>query len=146
AADSRASVLDAETRCTSQGAQLFTFTRMRVLERLKGEPPSELVVRTPGGELGELTQKVHGAPEFAAGDEVVLLLQAVPGQTGLFTVTGFSQGAFRVVADAQLGRAVVRPAGPALLTGGKVTPPAALGPEPADAFLARLRRLASERP
>lgn len=138
----RGVVEESESRFTSAGTQIFTFSRVRVLEHFKGAAVETVEVRTPGGTVGELTQQVTGAPELAPGDEVILLLRRVHPEHDLYLVTGFSQGVFRVVADAQHGRAVVRPPGPVQLDDGKLGPPPASSPVRAIDFAERLRRAA----
>lgn len=129
-----------ESRRTSSGEQIFTFTRVRVVERFKGEPAQYVEVRTPGGTVGELTQRVAGVPALVEGDEVILLLRRVHPEHAIHLIVGFSQGCFRLVTDPRLGRAVVRPAGPAEFRDGQVAAAPALEPIPEAAFFERLRR------
>lgn len=78
-----------------------TLVTVAASEYLKGNLTADsIVVRVPGGQLGRYRTVFVGAPEFQAGDEVVLFLRAN-------RIVGLSQGAFRIVPDAQTGRPTV---------------------------------------
>jgi len=88
-----ARVLD--SRVASSGEFLWTHYRLQVLDRLKGDFPSEITVSEPGGALNGLTMHVAGVVEYRAGEEVILFLSPTP--IGYWRTTGFSQGKFSVV-------------------------------------------------
>ena len=71
----------------------------------RGTPSRTVTFRVPGGQVGRYKSVTVGAPEFRAGDEVVLFLKsrgpAVP------QVFGLNQGVFRVRVDARNGRRMV---------------------------------------
>jgi len=78
-----------------------TLVTVAASEYLKGNlTVDSIVVRVPGGQLGRYRTVFVGAPEFRVGDEVVLFLHGN-------RIVGLSQGAFRVVPDAQTGRPTV---------------------------------------
>ncbi len=82
-----------------------TFVTVSVAEYLKGDLGKTLIFRVPGGQLGRYRTIFVGAPEFQAGDEVVLFLKhSAPSYP---YIIGLSQGAFRVVPDARTGRRMV---------------------------------------
>lgn len=58
---------------------IWTETRIVVDERLKGASDGIVMVREPGGELGDRATVVFGAPEFAPGERVLLFLARTPG-------------------------------------------------------------------
>jgi hypothetical protein len=108
-----ASELVVHGRVVSLRAQLVgdrrtieTVVTLSVLDPIKGEPGQTVYFRVPGGQIGRYRRFMVGAPEFTAGDEVVLFLKgrapAVPFPFGL------SQGVYRVVRDAD-GRTLVTP-------------------------------------
>ena len=71
----------------------------------KGTPSRVVTVRVPGGQIGRYKSVTVGAPEFKAGDEVVLFLKAQgPAVPQIF---GLNQGVFRVRVDARSGRRLV---------------------------------------
>jgi hypothetical protein len=76
----------------------YTYTRIQVAEQLLGEPlPIDLVVRQPGGEIGDQGYHVAGSAEFAEGEEVFIALHDVPEESaGVKEVVGLASGKFRV--------------------------------------------------
>jgi len=93
----------ADTRV--ENGEIFTDTRFHVLETEKGQLPTSIVVRQPGGKFQHLNSHVEGAPEFRVGEEVYLFLWGRPGRQ--FYVLGWSQGTFRVHRDALSGKQTV---------------------------------------
>ena len=71
----------------------------------RGSASRTVTFRVPGGQIGRYRSVMVGAPEFRAGDEVVLFLKsdgpAVP------QIFGLNQGVFRVRVDARTGRRLV---------------------------------------
>lgn len=120
-----------------------TVTRVRVESLLKGQAPEVVEVRTPGGSVGELTQKVFGAPELTPGEPVILFLHELPGAArSRYAVEGFSQGKFDVIKGPG-GTSLVaqRLGGIGLLQpGGKVVPAREPEPIPERDFVERIRR------
>jgi hypothetical protein len=71
----------------------------------RGTPSRTVTFRVPGGQMGRFKSVTVGAPEFRAGDEVVLFLKAQgPAVPHVF---GLSQGVFRVRVDTRSGRRLV---------------------------------------
>lgn len=82
-----------------------TFVTVAAAEYMKGDLGETVTFRVPGGQIGRYRTVFVGAPEFKAGDEVVLFLKHA-GPSYLYII-GLSQGAFRVVPDARTGRRMV---------------------------------------
>jgi hypothetical protein len=103
-----ATVSSAQTHWAAGGAQsgqLFTTVELAAREQWAGAPLGErFLVRTPGGELGELAQEVVGSPRLLPGQQVVLFLHrrvlAHAGELAIFEVSHWSLGAFMVFAPA----------------------------------------------
>lgn len=98
-------VVDVRSRWVDGRRSLETFVTIAAAEYLKGNLGEHLTIRVPGGQMGRYRTVFVGAPEFAAGDEVVLFLKRA-GQSNPYII-GLSQGAFRVVPDARTGRRMV---------------------------------------
>jgi hypothetical protein len=83
-----------------------TVITVAVVDALKGQPGETVYFRVPGGQVGAYRRVMIGAPEFAAGEEVVLFLKGrAPGVPYPF---GLSQGVYRVVRGAA-GQTLVTP-------------------------------------
>lgn len=78
-----------------EGGRIFTHVTLEAREHLKGEAEDEVTFRLLGGRMGDLVTIVHGSPDFALGEEVVVFLERPKGSEHL-VVTGMSQGKFRV--------------------------------------------------
>jgi hypothetical protein len=101
----RGEVVDVRADWVDGRRSVETFVTIAVAEYLKGHLGDSLTFRVPGGQIGRYRTVFVGAPEFREGDEVVLFLKhAGPAYP---YITGLSQGAFRVVADARTGRRMV---------------------------------------
>jgi len=86
-------------RCTgsmveSRGGEIWTVTFFQVSEVWKGDAPGVARVRLLGGRTEQLTSHIAGVPEFRAGEEVILFLEAEP--TGEYSVLTWQQGTFRI--------------------------------------------------
>ena len=86
--------LDAESHFEDLGRRrrIVTDTRVRVEEKLaKGEGiEQELMVRTLGGSVGDLGERVHGQAQLLLGEPCVCFLLQAPD--GLHYVNGMAQG------------------------------------------------------
>lgn len=74
------------------GQRIKTRARVAVEQGLKGvKGGQQVTVEVPGGGVGDIGQKVPGAPTFSEGESVVLFLTGSLGQAPL-KVLGLSQG------------------------------------------------------
>jgi hypothetical protein len=120
---------------------------VEVIESFKGSSAAgaALVFRVPNGQVGRYRRVVLGAPEFAAGDEVVVFLRGRP--PAIPALYGLSQGVYRVSPDGN-GRPVVTPVpvtaqGPGTLRVVRGDP--ARRPMPIDAFAREVRAVSEGR-
>lgn len=94
AADSivQGKVLKIDVRASKDGRRITTHIQVAVSEALKGQPTT-VEIEQPGGELGDVGQRVSGTAKFAVGDEVVVFLE----QHGpRFLLVGMAQGKFKI--------------------------------------------------
>jgi hypothetical protein len=71
--------------------RVVTDTRVRVEEVLaKAAPANELMVRTLGGSIGRLGERVHGQAQLVLGQPCVAFL--LEGPDGIHYVNGMAQG------------------------------------------------------
>lgn len=86
-----------------EGGRIVTRSRVKLEGALKGAPGSQVVLRTQGGVVDGIGQKVYGEPSFAVGEEVVVFGRHIGAE---LRPVGMAQGKFRVVLDAGVTRAV----------------------------------------
>jgi hypothetical protein len=79
------------------GRMVVTEALVRVEDKLFGNAPSVVVVRTFGGRVGDFVVEAHGFPRFQLHEKVLLYLE--PERDGASKVTGYQQGQFRIVRD-----------------------------------------------
>jgi hypothetical protein len=133
-------VVDVRSDWTTDRFRIETFVTLEAGAYFKGGPGERVTFRVPGGTIGRYRSLMVGAPEFRAGDEVVIFLTSEgPSVPHVF---GLSQGVFRVRRQLRSGRRLVVP--PALMaasdTPQRVTRGAAARrPVPLDAFGAQVR-------
>lgn len=89
----------------SDRTRVETRVTIEAASYLKGDLGRRVTFVVPGGTLGRYRTVVSGAPQFAAGEEVVLFLGArVPA---LPFVVRLGEGVFRVQPDARTGQRLV---------------------------------------
>ncbi|HXH25251.1 MAG TPA: hypothetical protein VNI78_08385 [Vicinamibacterales bacterium] len=98
-------VVDVRSHMTAGRRTIETLVTLAVLDALKGEPGRTVVFRVPNGQVGRYRRIMVGAPEFEAGDEVVVFLAGRPPVVPI--PFGLSQGVYRVSRAG--GRAIVTP-------------------------------------
>lgn len=88
--------------------RIVTEVTLEVLQSLKGEHTTgeRVVILSEGGVVGDLATRVHGAPVFFDGEEVVVFLEE-NDVVGLPLVAGMNQGKFSVTVDIDSGGRVV---------------------------------------
>ena len=79
------------------GRIIVTEAQIQVEEKVFGNVPSVVVVRTFGGTMDGYTVEAHGFPKFRANERLLLYLEAE--KDGASRVTGYQQGQFRIVRD-----------------------------------------------
>lgn len=130
---------------------IYTLVRVTVENTMKGAAGvREVLVRQPGGEIGDKGIKVSGYPDFAQGEEVILFLEPFEARgphSGAVRVVGMAQGKFGVGTDKKTGKKLVMPSQemPTLLTpqGEEASP--VTGPVPLDDFLRSIQRELTQR-
>lgn len=81
------------SRFTSDRQRIVTDTEIAVSQAVKGEVQKTIVVMQPGGEVGDLGQKVAGVALFTPGEEVVVFLER---RGERYFVVGLGQGKYKV--------------------------------------------------
>lgn len=92
------------TSCGRVGGRLFTYALIRVKTWHKdtggvgghGSATKEILVRVPGGRMGDEWWRVEGMPLYQKGEDVLLFLKR---QQGFYWTLGLQQGKFRLTRD-----------------------------------------------
>jgi hypothetical protein len=131
------------------GQLIWTHYQLQLEETLKGEASGSLIVSEPGGTVGDQGMSIAGTPEYAVGDEVVLLVWQTP--IGYLRTSGWGQGKFTVSAakgsSTKIVHASLQARGRELVEAkpdgsrGIETLPSALDGLPLHEFMGRLRLL-----
>ena len=127
-------VVEVRSALTGPRRAIESVVTLSVIESLKGNPGATVAFKVPNGQVGRYRRILVGAPEFEAGDEVVVFLHArAPALPPLF---GLSQGVYRVAGEG--ARRVVRGDG---ARGDRVRQPVAIDAFTRDvrAVMARVR-------
>lgn len=94
----RGSVMRVESQWTNDRRGMETVVMLQVESSLKGPSAETVRFRVPGGQLGRYRHLVVGAPVFGIGQRIVVFLRS--NGAALPHILGFSQGVFRVAAEA----------------------------------------------
>jgi hypothetical protein len=90
----RAKVEKQKSYWTADGRRIYTLVTLSRSAVWKGAVPERLVVQVPGGQVGDLVQRVDAAPTFSDAGEVVLFLAR--GAGGRWKVREMGLGKFAV--------------------------------------------------
>jgi hypothetical protein len=90
-----------EQRSVWEGTHIYTYSRVHVATSVAGElkPEEETWVRTLGGAVGNIGQRVEGEAVFTVGRPSLVFLRR--DRTGTYAVTARAQGQFGLYLDEQ---------------------------------------------
>lgn len=88
-----------------ENGSIWTLSEFELVERFQGSPPSRIRIRLPGGRVGGISTHVEDVPQFRAGEEAVLFLEA--RTDGSYGVTAWAEGTFRIRKSAASGQELV---------------------------------------
>jgi hypothetical protein len=89
-------VLKVNSFWSPSGRLIVTEAMVQVEEKIRGEAPSVVIVRTAGGTVGGYSIEAHGFPKFAVGERLLLFVQ---NPSDVAQVTGYRQGQYRIFVD-----------------------------------------------
>jgi hypothetical protein len=72
----RGFVVNTQATRDAHTGNISTYVDLEVAENLKGSAGKTLRIRVSGGEVGNVSQEVAGAPRFEVGQDVLLFLEA----------------------------------------------------------------------
>ncbi|MEI6226172.1 MAG: hypothetical protein WCS72_15620 [Deltaproteobacteria bacterium] len=79
---------------SEDGRRIYTLVDLDVVSTWRGDRVASVQVIVPGGVVGDIGQRVDGAPSFGGGEEVVVFLHRA--EAGGYRVAGLAQGKFSV--------------------------------------------------
>ena len=100
-----AKVVDVRSYWDPTGSTIFTDVTLDVKGRLHGSSDNQIIVRVPGGTVGDFTVEMEGAPKFDMDDDVVAFIAR--WYDGVPMVAGYFQGLMKVQHD-KLGNDFLR--------------------------------------
>lgn len=89
-------VTELRSSWSEDGRAVVTDVVVKVEERVFGEAPQLVTVRTFGGQVGDFRVEAEGFPRFAEGERVLLFVKR-DDSDGTLRVHGYQQGQYRVV-------------------------------------------------
>jgi len=99
-----AQVVDIYSYWNTDRSMIFTDVTLDVKGRLHGAADRQVVVRVPGGTVGDFTVEMQGAPSFEMDEEVVAFIAR--WEDGTPKVEGYFQGLSQVRRD-KAGNAIL---------------------------------------
>jgi hypothetical protein len=98
---------EAWTSWNAVHTRIYTFTRVRITQTLKGAAADTVVVKQIGGSAGGYTQHVSGVRPMQTGEDALLFLRPSEARDGTMVIVGLMQGHFRFARDTQTGSTIV---------------------------------------
>jgi hypothetical protein len=99
-------VLSFKSQWDGERQNIYTYVKVHVSRTIKGELKSDQIVfKQLGGRVGEASTVIFGAPEYQAGQRVLLFLDT--DAIGTLRVAHLFQGKYDIVADQGSGRTLV---------------------------------------
>lgn len=91
-------VIDIESRWDNESRTIYTYVKVIVEKMIKGNKNlNEIVVKVPGGRVGDEAMLVSESPAFKLGERTILLLDI--DTSGEYQVLGGIQGKYTVIKD-----------------------------------------------
>ncbi len=88
----RGQVVAVECYWNCEKNNIFTDVTLLVDEYLKGDGPRKMIIKIPGGTVGDKTQQVSDTPQFRVGDDDIIFLessgQVTGGPDGVYALKG----------------------------------------------------------
>jgi len=97
-----ARVIDVRSAWNDDGTFIFTYVTLKVEETFRGASQDTVVVRVPGGRVGDYVAEMEGAPLLMQDDDVVAFIGR--WEDGAPMIAGYFEGVSRVEKDAHGNR------------------------------------------
>lgn len=80
----------------AQHTRIYTYTRLNVSRSFKGQSASTVLVKQPGGTVGDRREVAFGVRHFRPGEDSFLFLEPSAENDGTMRVVGLMQGNFTI--------------------------------------------------
>ncbi len=88
----RGRIVQVQAQLEESSGRINTYADIQVIEVLKGGPVGAILVKQPGGEIGDRGTHVAGAGRFVTGQDSVLFLERAPDEPGVFILRALAAG------------------------------------------------------
>ena len=88
----RGRIVQVQPQLEESSGRIYTYADIRVIEVLKGAKVGSVLVKQPGGVVGNRGMRVAGAGRFIEGQDSVLFLEDAPDEPGVFILRALAAG------------------------------------------------------
>ena len=88
----RGRIVQVQPQLEERSGRINTYADVQVIEVLKGARTASILVKQPGGEIGNRGTHVAGAGRFVTGQDSVLFLEQAPDEPGVFILRALAAG------------------------------------------------------
>jgi len=120
---------------------IYTYVQVGVSKSIKGNFPEEVTLRIKGGKIGNIIEKVSGAPSFEKGERVILFLKKV---NDFFRLSGMALGKFKIINENGIEFVINKAEGLSIYKDGRILEPQERKWK-YDEFIMMIRRFLEER-
>jgi len=97
-----------------EGKKIYTYVTVSTRDSFKGTEEKEVIIKVPGGTVGEITCHVSDTPAFKKGEEILVFLKS---RGMYYELAGAQQGKYTIKKDEVMGLNVTVNGIPALISG-----------------------------
>jgi hypothetical protein len=88
----RGRVVQVQPQLEESTGRIYTYADVQVIEVLKGASVASVLVKQPGGEIGNKGTHVSGAGRFVTGEDTVLFLERATDESNVFILRALAAG------------------------------------------------------
>lgn len=88
----RGRIVQVQPQLEESSGRINTYADLQVIEVLKGPKAGSMLIKQPGGIIGERGMQVAGAGKFTTGQDSVLFLEAATDEANVYILRGLAAG------------------------------------------------------
>lgn len=105
----QATVTKIVTKWDKNEEVIYTYIRMNIVDDLIGDDEdNEIIIKQPGGTIGDISLAVEGTTKYSEGEENILFLFTDPDNLAAFQTLGMYQGKYIIYTDSSGVRRVTQ--------------------------------------